>query len=89
VLFSLLASAGMTIDPVSGLIQWTPTLAQVGIHTITVAAIDPLRGGTQTFDIGVSDGSNPPTITSSPVQVVTAGLPYRYDVRASDPTATR
>jgi RHS repeat-associated protein len=87
VLFSLLdAPAGMTIDPVSGVVQWVPTLAQVGIQSVTVAAIDPGgAGGTQTFSVGVADNNNAPTITSSPVQVVTAGLPYRYDVQASDP----
>src|SRR5262249_28661162 len=33
----------------------------------------------------VADDNRSPAITSPPVQVVTAGLPYRYDVRAADP----
>ena len=37
-LFTLLDSpAGMTIDPVSGVLQWTPTLGQVGLHPVTIA----------------------------------------------------
>jgi RHS repeat-associated protein len=86
-LFTLIdGPSGMTIDPTTGVVSWTPTLAQVGLQSVTVAAIDPFgAGGTQTYSIGVSDGNQSPTITSSPVQVVTAGLPYRYDVQASDP----
>jgi RHS repeat-associated protein len=77
---------GMTVDPVTGLVSWTPALNQQGPQPVTVAAIDSGgAGGTQTFTITVAVANNPPTITSTPPQVVTAGLPYRYDVRASDP----
>ncbi len=86
-LYSLLAApSGMTINPTTGLVAWTPTIAQVGLQSVTVAAIDPSgAGGTQTFSIAVADDNRTPTITSSPVPFVTAGLAYRYDVRASDP----
>ena len=87
ILFSLLtAPAGMSISPTTGLISWTPVIDQVGLASVTVAAIDPQgNGGTQSFTIGVADDNSPPQITSTPKQVVTAGLAYRYDVRATDP----
>ncbi|MHB8954831.1 MAG: putative Ig domain-containing protein [Pirellulaceae bacterium] len=86
-LFSLLASPdGMVIDAVTGLVQWTPSSTQIGAQAVTVAAIDPAgAGGTQSFTIVVADDNQSPQVTSSPVQVVTAGLAYRYDVRATDP----
>src|SRR4051794_38811282 len=52
---------------------------------VVVAAIDGQAGGTQTYTIAVVTADRPPTITSKAVQVVTAGLTYRYDVQASDP----
>ena len=36
----LLADLGATVDENSGLIEWTPSTAQIGIHFITVAAVD-------------------------------------------------
>ncbi len=51
-----------------------------------MAATDPGgAAGTQTFTVVVAAVNNPPTITSTPVQGITAGLVYRYDVRATDP----
>src|SRR5439155_509719 len=82
----LAGPSGMTVNPLSGLLTWTPVAGQLGLQQVTVAAVDPLgAGGTQTFSIGVSSNNRPPTITSTPPQTVTAGLPYRYDVQASDP----
>ena len=86
-LYSLLTHPdGMAIEPVSGLIQWTPGSTQIGTHSVTVAAIDPAgAGGTQSFTIVVADNNRPPQISSTPLPVVLAGLSYRYDVRATDP----
>lgn len=53
------AKAGMSIDPQSGLIEWTPTVEQIGIQTVVVAATDP--GGLQalqTFDITVEPAAD-------------------------------
>lgn len=33
--------AGMTIDPASGLVQWTPEISNAGAPTIVVRAVDP------------------------------------------------
>jgi YD repeat-containing protein len=76
---------GMSIGETSGLIEWTPTLDQVGEYQVIVAAVDPLgAGATQSFPVVVYESNEAPIIDSSPVQVVYAGLPYRYDVLAHD-----
>ncbi|MGH9206298.1 MAG: putative Ig domain-containing protein, partial [Acidimicrobiales bacterium] len=63
--------------------SWTPAVA--GAYTITVTATD--AGGlksSQTFNLNVAVDP-PPQITSAAPTTVTAGLPYRYDVQATDP----
>lgn len=49
------APAGMTIDPVTGLIQWTPEIEQQGLQQVVVEVRD-VSGGVsrQTFSIEVS-----------------------------------
>lgn len=55
--YSLIAApAGMAIDPVSGLVSWTPTYKQAGSHGVTIRATD--AGGLaaeQSFTITVED----------------------------------
>lgn len=49
------APAGASVDPVSGLIEWTPTARQVGMHLFTVRVTD--GGGasaTQSFMVDVT-----------------------------------
>ncbi|GAG27394.1 unnamed protein product, partial [marine sediment metagenome] len=81
--YSLLtAPAGMIIDVNTGLIQWTPTEQQIGPNTpVTVEAANTEGSDTQSFDIAVAGIA--PTITSMPVEVAIAGLPYSYDVDAN------
>lgn len=58
--FSLVdAPEGMTIDPVTGLIRWTPEFGQQGNQTVVVEVRDQLGGTTrQSFTIEVApDGS--------------------------------
>jgi RHS repeat-associated protein len=85
--FSLLQSpAGMTIDSASGLIQWTPTAAEVGTNNVTVAASDPQGArALQNFSIVVLAINHPPTITSTPPTTAVPGMPFHYDVHALDP----
>jgi len=48
---------GMTIDPVSGLISWTPAFAQAGNHNVEVEASNSEGTGTQSFTIVVLEGT--------------------------------
>jgi hypothetical protein len=62
--------ARLTIDPTSGLVQWSPTAAQIGTDSVALQVSDG-RGGTagQAYTIGVRQeaGNDPPTIISDPV----------------------
>ena len=75
----------MNLDAVSGLLQWTPSLAQVGSHVVILAALDPDGAGSeQTFRLTAAV-NDPPKIESDPDTEVEAGSRYGYDVHASDP----
>jgi YD repeat-containing protein len=83
------APTGMSINPTTGLITWTPTLAQIGDHGVTIRVTD--SGGLtaeQGLSIAVSPPApvnQPPSFTSTPVTSATAGIPYTYPVTATDP----
>ena len=55
------APAGMTIDAVTGLVEWTPSTSDVGAHTVVVRVADS-HGGTadQTFALQVVPALVPP-----------------------------
>ena len=93
--FVIVASPlGMLFDnsqpstPNSQLIRWTPTPQNLGSHAVTIRATDG-RGGTteQTFTLTVASSleNEPPQIVSNPLLNATAGQPYVYDLRATDP----
>ena len=60
---------GMTIDPTTGVISWTPTSIQSGDHSVTVAVSDGSLSATQSFIIIVSKATiiHPPTPIVVPV----------------------
>ena len=80
---------GLSINPATGLITWTPSSSQVGETSVIIEVNDGQLEGTQSFVITVSEpipGINqPPVITSSPVTVAEKNVPYTYDVEATDP----
>src|SRR5262249_6083277 len=82
------APSGMSINASTGLIQWTPTAAQLGTRNVAIAVMDG-RGGTATqiWSVGVSGVplNRPPAITSTPRQAAAAGQLYQYAVTATDP----
>ena len=61
---------GLTVDATTGLVSWTPTVAQIGPNSVTLQVADG-RGGTavQTYTIAVGQqaGNHPPIIVSDPV----------------------
>ncbi len=82
------APVGMTIDPGSGLILWTPTAGEVGPQSVTVAVADPLGGGvSQGFSVLVAatGGGQPPAITSTPSFDAIVGNAYAYDITTNEP----
>ncbi|MEM7167154.1 MAG: putative Ig domain-containing protein, partial [Planctomycetota bacterium] len=86
------APAGAGIDSFTGLISWIPTSSQAGDHPFVVQVTDdnlanPLSG-LQSFTVTVADGNEAPTITTTAVTTGQEGVPYSYDVDASDPNAS-
>ncbi len=82
--------AGMTVDASSGVIQWLPTQAQIGIHNVAVRVADGHGGvATQSFQLAVLvSGSGSPVIRPLPAQVVSdpqAFEPIRLDDYVTDP----
>ena len=92
--FSVLSGPkGLTIDPSSGSVTWTPSADQTGNDSVTLQ-VDDGNGGTakQTFTIDVQPeaGNHPPVIISTPVTTAIAyqngvSVPYTYLVQAVDP----
>jgi RHS repeat-associated protein len=78
--------AGMTIDPATGQLRWTPRADQTGPQQVTLAATDA-RGTsvTQTFTLTVTAVNLPPQIVSTPATQATVDQPYAYEVVAADP----
>jgi len=81
----------MTIDPKTGLITWTPAVAQFGNQSVTVTVSDGKALVSQTFMIKVLKGTvfynHKPEITAIPDRTVVAGDKLDLDVKAQDPDA--
>ncbi|MES9863930.1 MAG: putative Ig domain-containing protein [Candidatus Thiodiazotropha sp. LLP2] len=77
---------GLTVNPDTGVVQWTPPYGAAGIHTATIYG-DHLTGlSSRYLRINVLPASNyPPEITSTPQTGSFAFQPFSYDVEASDP----
>jgi large repetitive protein len=77
------APQGMTIDPLTGLVNWDAP--QTGTHQVVVGAIDPNGLGTaQAFTLNAKANSLP-VIRSTPGVSATPLQEYKYDLQASDP----
>ncbi len=82
------APAGMSIDPITGVIQWDAAPTPTGSHDIAVRVADGNGGSAvQSYALVVSGtpSNEYPTIVSTPQFRSTAGVIYQYDVDAHDP----
>jgi hypothetical protein len=79
--------SGMSINPATGLISWTPTNSDVGVHagiTVTVSDGD-IPNATQTFTVTVSNVNDAPVFTGSYTnQTIDQGNALNYTVSASE-----
>jgi predicted GH43/DUF377 family glycosyl hydrolase len=79
---------GMTIDPYSGMIQWTPLVTQTGSFEVDVQVSDGQATAKQVYFIDVTPkatgGGNPPVIISQPPTTAIIGDMYTYTVQAVD-----
>lgn len=78
---------GMTLDPTTGLVSWTPMANQVGMNQVILAVSDG-RGGTarQQFSIAVTAAvaNRAPVFASVPPTQSLAGADYRYSPQVAD-----
>ncbi len=82
------APTGMTIEAMTGLINWLPEVAQQGLHTVEVRVEDGQDSSNQTFILEVLPRpNNAPNITSQAISEAFAGIPYQYEMDATDPDA--
>jgi RHS repeat-associated protein len=86
VLYALAAGpAGMTLDPTTGAMSWTPTLADVGEVGVGIAISDADGGlSAQGFILTVRESNAAPVVTSTPPATTWAGAPYLYKAKATD-----
>lgn len=76
---------GMAIDPKTGIVTWTPKLADTGNKTVEIkVADDKGASSTQKFTLAVIDKNIAPTITSTPTLTATEDKEYTYEVKAAD-----
>ncbi len=79
------APSGLSIHPLSGAIDWTPTAVNVGNVPIVISATDPAGGvGLLSFVIAVRPENRAPTFRSNPKLQVAQGALYQYDAIAID-----
>jgi hypothetical protein len=72
---------GMTINSTTGLINWTPTTAQIGNNNVTVKVSDGNLIDTQSFTITVEDAGVTPNLKLTPSsQTVSQGNQVTIDV---------
>mgnify|MGYP003345615171 CR=1 FL=1 len=87
------APEGAAIDPVSGLLSWTPSEAQgPGNYTITVRVTDngvPPLSDAKSFTVSVSEVNQPPLLIPIADRQVWVGVPVDFLVQASDPDLPR
>jgi len=77
------APAGMTIGAASGLIRWTPSVAQVGANPVTVRVTD--QGGLfAAASFTVTAGNTPPQLAAIAAQTAGVDEPFTLLVAATD-----
>jgi lysophospholipase L1-like esterase len=91
--YSLLTfPAGMTIAPVSGVIDWTPAAGQEGLNPVEVVATNTAGADTQSFDVDVApllvpEIENLVLTSTSGNDYTTDDLTCSYDLAGSTTTA--
>ena len=81
-----LAPAGTIIDPVTGVIDWTPAATEVGFQNVDIQANDGNGNiATQYYSIAVSPADSPPVITTAALPTGYPDVSYSYQLTAVSP----
>lgn len=82
------APTGMSIDLLTGLIEWLPAAGDIGSATVTVRATDPSgRFDTESFTLTIAD-SQPPVLDAIADRGAAPGVTMSVQAIASDPDDT-
>ena len=76
---------GATLDPQSGVLEWTPTFDQSGIYTPTAIVTDGEYADSTTIKIEVRHVNRPPVLATVPAQQVEENQLLTFSITASDP----
>lgn len=80
------APAGMSIDPVSGLLDWMPEAGDIGAHPITVRATDASgQIDVETFELTVVADNEPPSLAAIADRGAAPGVTLSLQAEAIDP----
>ena len=84
--FSLATSpTGMSINPNTGLISWTPSFAQSGSHSVVVQVSDGAATPTQSFTIDVANVNGPPALDAIGSKSVNENQLLQFTISATEP----
>ncbi|MEM2976817.1 MAG: Ig-like domain-containing protein [Thermoplasmata archaeon] len=74
------------INPVTGLIEFTPAQEHVGVHEIPLTVTDRVGAtGSLNFTLTVEDAEDPPSLDPIPDQTIVQGQLFSYQANAHDP----
>lgn len=74
------------IDPMTGLIEFTPGQQHVGLHEVPLTVMDSLGAtGALNFTLVVEDAQDPPALDPIPDQTIVQDQPFVYEATARDP----
>lgn len=77
---------GVTLHPLTGLLQWTPSLTQKGSFDLRVKASDKVGAFVEIkWQVEVKSTNRPPMIITAPIVYASVGQPYKYVARIVDP----
>lgn len=74
----------LSFDDVTGVLSGTPSIGDIGNHSVTLIVSDGTDTFSQTFSIAVSAANTPPSITSSASDTAMVGVPYSFKLTAFD-----
>lgn len=80
--------SGMTVDPKTGRVSWTPKTGDAGNKSVEIEVCDKAGACVkQTWTINVSPGqvNRPPSITGTPGNTAFVGVAYSFTPAVSDP----
>ncbi|MFH1133516.1 MAG: NosD domain-containing protein [Nanoarchaeota archaeon] len=82
---SLALPSPSSFNTSTGLFQWTPSFSSAGAYAVGFNVSDGNLSDRRAITITVVNVNRPPVITTSPPLNATEGVPYIYDMNATDP----